>query len=792
MTHLQITNQQLVNGKIPNGLITEGVTSLDLSFCYDLTSLSGLPKSLKSLVVSYSDELSSFSGLPEGLTHLTAANCDKLNTISDLPEGLTHLTAANCDNLDTISNLPKGLIDLDFHRCSKIRTVPELPENLISLNFASCFGLETLSGNLPKKLKTLDLSNCVSLSAFPDFPEELTNLTLKNLRLQILQELPKNLRVLDLSECTEIETLPNLPNTIQTLNLFNCSGLTTLPNLPDELEYLDLLLCWSLTPDVELVSRLSDLEDRGCRITYPDHFVRIGEGDQIIKRLDDAIEEYKNSHNDQAIPSSIRELFSRFLTEGLGQRSDGVDQDKKIRDIALRTLPVIELFESNPNHLEWAEEIAKAYLAGCVNQPENGMSELGAFAAIVKAEGLPAKIRATDQLRVFELVKAFVAKPDLANPLGTHVEVEAGNACFREVYKALCEKKDDSGKKLITQPWIGVPKSLAYEGMIANWMKNIKTSGQFEALTAQARSIVINPDLTSNANYLCNTHHYDNWASIAFPTEVARVNSFYENKLDFVDELRKPAEENKKSAEEILSSSTYPEEDKEKLGKFYKELSDKANKDGVEIKTALDQVMASFSNEKNGAIKAIVETKTLKATQASVITTQAGSVGASVQAVYDDGSGVSPTLPFVGANLGAVQVGNVSNLLRALDDDGSGVSPPPRTNNNKASSETTFPQDDEAEAIPQAPQANTTPKPWWRRAIDAIANIFQKQNRVAIDPIEQLQETTNQPQRQTTSAPQKSIRGTTSARVHPQQPNIDVTPAAAKQLQVGVLDRDGR
>ncbi len=258
-----------------------------------------------------------------------------------------------------------------------------------------------------------------------------------------LPELNRDITNLNLHGCRGLTSLPeNLTAGITNyLNLTNCTGLTSLPeNLPAGIVYLDLHGCTGLIFTPELIEKIQTLQEREVEICYPSHFTQNSQVESAKEKLDSAIAIYKASNPNVPEPVSIKTLLHRFLSEGINYRGANQAATAKecIKEIVATTTPVLDIFTQNPDHLKWADEIAKGFLDGCVNQPVAGWSEISAWTSIAQSQEVADKIAATKHLRVFEELSGHVV--GLINEgqgPGQGVEVEAGNALFREVHKKL-------------------------------------------------------------------------------------------------------------------------------------------------------------------------------------------------------------------------------------------------------------------------------------------------------------------------------------------------------------------
>ncbi len=92
------------------------------------------------------------------------------------------------------------------------------------------------------------------------------------------------------------------------------------------------------------------------------------------------IKNFEKDNPNEPIGRGIEDLFSRFLTEGIGNRIKAEDViSKKAHKIAQSTEPFLDFIEKNPHHLPWINEASKAYLQGCINQPVWGFFEINSL-----------------------------------------------------------------------------------------------------------------------------------------------------------------------------------------------------------------------------------------------------------------------------------------------------------------------------------------------------------------------------------------------------------------------------
>ena len=343
-----------------------------------------------------------------------------------------------------------------------------------------------------------------------------TSLSLYQLKLSSLPEeiwSLTSLKSLDLGY-NKIETLPAGFSNLAALEILNLKGNDQLKEISAEILNLPALISLSLrhnsqlAPSPDLLDRLSELETRGCYVRYPDHFSFDIQADLAKTRLAQIATKYKEENAIEATNpiSNTTELLHRFLSEGIKQRGG-------IKEILQATAPTLKILEENPNHLKWAEEIATAYLDGCVNQPVAGWSEISALASIAAAPTMLEKLESAKHLLVNDQVKEFVGK----NFARSEVEVEAGNALLREVHKKLLSEG------VITKPWLAVPGTIAYEGTVSDWLTPEivqEFRDQIEPLLQKTPEEL--------AELLLDSVHCKTWGEINFPEQLKAINNPYE------------------------------------------------------------------------------------------------------------------------------------------------------------------------------------------------------------------------------------------------------------------------
>jgi hypothetical protein len=228
--------------------------------------------------------------------------------------------------------------------------------------------------------------------------------------------------------------------------------------------------------------------------------------------------------SDDSQDGFIKQLFHRYLTEGIANRSSANTQIKCAAEIVASTEPFLKFVKQNPQHLPWIDEICNAYLAGCINQPVAGFSEINALIAIASEESLADKVFASNHLYALELIKPIVA----INSPGAGLEVEAGNALLIEVHKQLLENK------IIKKPWLAVPEKIAHAATIKSWLERDEIVEAAEELVAKVLSLneKNQAGFDHYADFLCERHYSNTWGKIAFPEEIKEIAKTYEAKLE--------------------------------------------------------------------------------------------------------------------------------------------------------------------------------------------------------------------------------------------------------------------
>ncbi len=134
--------------------------------------------------------------------------------------------------------------------------------------------------------------------------------------------------------------------------------------------------------------------------------------------------------------------------------------------------------------------------------------------AIAEKETIEDRLEAAKQLLALDYTTGFIRDSQIT---ATVLEVEVGNALYREVHKNLALKK----------PWLGVPGPIAYEDSI----KGILTDKRVEDATKGVQEIIaLTPQEV--AERICESHHNQTWGKICFFEDLKKIEEPYQRNLE--------------------------------------------------------------------------------------------------------------------------------------------------------------------------------------------------------------------------------------------------------------------
>ncbi len=179
----------------------------------------------------------------KNLTHLFLWKTKSLLRVPKLPPQQLVLEIRESTELTTIDGLPKSLRSLVLENCPLLKQLPEVKgrsfPNLFELTLAGCTAIDPawiddLIAASPK-LQFIDLSRCSQVTRLlPNLPTSLDRLELnecKNLE-SLPDPLPLSLRRLGLKGASKIEHIPELRKAIDYVDLAMTTNLRTLPKFP--------------------------------------------------------------------------------------------------------------------------------------------------------------------------------------------------------------------------------------------------------------------------------------------------------------------------------------------------------------------------------------------------------------------------------------------------------------------------------------------------------------------------------------------------------------------------------
>jgi hypothetical protein len=460
------------------------------------------------LTVSFSTVAASLTGfegvLPDNVESLKLNRCKKFRTLNcvNLSNHLQEIQLSGSSIEKIEGELPKSLKKFGLRDCKLLKhlNLNILPQGLEALDLHDS-DIEEIAGEFNPNLKEIHLSNQLQLEALNR--SELPGLTVIFIDGEkidgIKEELPQNLKKCTLSGFTKREplNLSNFPNSLEDLNIYVCAFSDIEGEFPSNLRNLDLTSCKLLELSRGLMKRLGDLEEKGCNIKYPPHFIL--DAAQISQaRLEDFL-----SEKQQKAPS-LQKLFRRFLQEGLVQRGG-------VKEVTLMVNPILDFIEKSPQSVIWMEVVAAEYLDGCINQPVGGMAKIAAWASVDCKDRIFEKLQAATRVLAQSAIELLIAKlPEDKRPAEL-VEAEFANVILRDVQQKLVSE----GKM---EPWSGVPKGVVHEVCVSSFI----TPSLIED-AAKAAEVELQKSPQQVADILCKTNHVEIWKYVSFPAEVIQI-----------------------------------------------------------------------------------------------------------------------------------------------------------------------------------------------------------------------------------------------------------------------------
>ena len=499
MTILNITNDQIINGELSPEVSLEGITEIRFTNLENLKSISSLPTSITAIECFNCSKLHKISNL--STQHLKFSKCNALTDVTNITA--ENLTFTTCEALEEIENIT-ATNKLEFHHCHKLKKTSNLTAHHLkfyqcnaltdftnitaeNLSFTVCEALEEIEGMTATN--KLEFNQCTNL-------KKTSNLSAQHLQFFF---------------CKALADVTNI--TAENLTFSACAALEKIENIPTSTKILEFDRCPKLIPTPALLANLEELERHHCRITYPDHFNLHNQVTIAKTRLQEIIQQYKETNPDAAEPEYIQKLLHRFLTEGLNQRGG-------MSEIAHTVHPTLDILEKNPSHLKISEKIASLLVYGCVNQPVTFWSEISAVASIADAPSMSEKMEAAKHLIILDQIKACVSETFKNS---SAVEVEASNKLLREIYQKI------RVNEAIQKPWLSVPGPVAYEEFVENWPTPESIDKFYQTITP-----ILEQTPLQTAEMICNGVHCKALGEIAFPKQLALLDKDFQEQKEIL------------------------------------------------------------------------------------------------------------------------------------------------------------------------------------------------------------------------------------------------------------------
>ncbi|MCM1042031.1 MAG: leucine-rich repeat domain-containing protein [Bacteroides sp.] len=246
------------------------LTSLDVSSCTALTSLYCTDNQLTSLDVSKNTALTSLYCSGNQLTSLDVSGCTALTSLSCHSNQLTELDVSGCTSLTSLNCYDNQLTELEVSGCTNLR---ELRGDADTLEIHGV-SMDILTIDYFSSIKVIDASGCTSLKNLSCRNIDLTSLDVSGCTsLTSLNCYDNPLTSLDVSGCTELKALKGYRDgrpddiyvlTIDTLKIHGASMDTLVVGNDSEIKVIDAAGCTSIENLSCSNIGLTDLDVSGC------------------------------------------------------------------------------------------------------------------------------------------------------------------------------------------------------------------------------------------------------------------------------------------------------------------------------------------------------------------------------------------------------------------------------------------------------------------------------------------------------------------------------------------------
>lgn len=246
---------------------------------------------------------------------------------------------------------------------------------------------------------------------------------------------------------------------------------------------------------------------------------------------------------------------------------------------------LVGLLCKQPEALSVSNDTASRYLAGCVNQPVRGFSEICAYAQIAATQSLPQKLSTARYLYALALIQSFLRQRSDLNPI---FEAEAANYLLQQAYKSWASF---SGLDKI---WIGIPENILNVEGICGWADSNQQDFQRE-IYDKVNSATI-PTL---CHFLLNYSDVLGWAPLLFPEEAQALKKTYQCRVEQLTiELEYQMLDSEEKGEKIsfesyVSDSVIPPKMRHLLLSEHQSF---AGKDMVQLKRQYQTLRNEYSN----------------------------------------------------------------------------------------------------------------------------------------------------------------------------------------------------
>ncbi|MFT6332141.1 MAG: hypothetical protein ACJAW3_000469 [Lentimonas sp.] len=330
-------------------------------------------------------------------------------------------------------------------------------------------------------------------------------------------DLPKFLLSLSLSGCSNLQSVEP-PETATKLILNECSNLQNLSILSlKELELLNLEGCNNIKWTAEIELHLQFLEEKDCKITYPENHSKYTQkivDEANIRKAQTQLSSLNNSHN-----PNLHKLLNIYLTKHSEQQ-----KSTAIKEVAR----LLNIIDEKPEDKIWLEEIAPKFTNDETDLNKNalGLFYISSWLKVARQENEEAKLEALIPLMIYDFISQFVKKECEEKENYSSFEIQLlTNAALQKIHQELKGDGDFLN-------WTAVPKSI--------FPRQIKTSeihGKSE-MARQSSEILKKPIQEKVNEFLTKKnieHLMKGTTQILTEMTEENVDSFFLNKSDLIE-----------------------------------------------------------------------------------------------------------------------------------------------------------------------------------------------------------------------------------------------------------------